>query len=279
MGEGVPEAALERILVIASSVAGLDFSVYRTGTLARRVRHRMATLGMAEAVAYADHVEKNEEERRRLVDVLLVKWTSMFREQGTFSALRGSALPRCLEARFRRSELGRAWVPACATGEDAFSLGMCLLEGSRRLGRPFAWSLVASDVNREALSAAEAGVVTRSGWEATPAELRDEFLRPAGEHWVLVDTLREIIGTEWHDVVASKYVAPRIAVVPHFDLILCRNLTIYLTSAARDRLFDRLLKVMGKGSLLVLGHNESVPRSVAQSLTRDKSEAPIYWVG
>src|SRR6266853_5642744 len=106
---------------------GVDFSAYKESTLIRRIQRRMALHRIEKISQYARFLRNNKKEIQALFDDLLINVTRFFRDPPLFTALRNRFLPAVLKNKQRQSEL-RAWVPGCATGDEVYSLAICILE-------------------------------------------------------------------------------------------------------------------------------------------------------
>ncbi len=132
--EGAGEAAsaeekphLQQLCDALRTATGVDFSHYKPGTINRRLHRRMALQRVETVPAYVDHILRDREELERLYHDLLIPVTRFFRDAPAFERLKEVALPEILANRGPEEPL-RVWVPACSTGEDAYSTAMVLLE-------------------------------------------------------------------------------------------------------------------------------------------------------
>ena len=132
---GVAEAQLRDMFAILRRASGIDFKQYKTPTVRRRLLRRMALLRLTDADAYVRHVAENAAEAKALSQDLLIHVTRFFRDPESFEALEAHVLPELL--RERGDEAIRIWVPGCATGEEAYSVAISLLEsiGDRSVER------------------------------------------------------------------------------------------------------------------------------------------------
>lgn len=272
------EDELQTIVEIAGKYASLDFRAYKMGTLGRRIRFRAAGLGQPTIGAYRELLEREPAEQALLVSSLLVKTTWMFRDEGVYQMLRAKVLPALVAS--RRAEgavVIRAWVPACSTGEEAFSLAMCLAEATAR-GLPEA-SVVASDVDWAALERVSRGAYSRAACASVPDDLRARWLEDIDDQTVRVHpSLSAIVTSAYHDLLGPNYPVPREAVLASFDVISCRNVLIYLRREAQEAVITRILKAASRGSLLMLGHAESVPAVFNTDVTPVLPGLPLYWI-
>ena len=211
-------------------------------------------------------VERSAELRRALLDRLTINVTTFFRDPQRWADVDHLVIPG----------LGpepRVWNPGCADGSETCSLAMLLLESGRR---PRIW---ATDVNAARIERARTGsyddlaVVDvpegpgdAVGPDGTGARDRlDRWFRRDGEAWVVADQIRASINYEHHEAIDGPLEGP---VPGPFDLIVCRNLIIYLTPEARDRLLHRAADLLTAGGSLLLGSAERILRPDRYGFTR-----------
>src|ERR1022692_316750 len=130
------EAAFNAILGSVHGATGVDFSLYREKTIRRRILRRLALRNIDSLAAYASRLDDDPDELTALQRDLLISVTSFFRDPGSFESLKNLAYPRMLEGRPKHAPI-RVWVPACATGEEAFSIAISLSEHLSQTGAPF----------------------------------------------------------------------------------------------------------------------------------------------
>jgi chemotaxis methyl-accepting protein methylase len=265
------------ILEQASRAAGVDFDAYKAGTLQRRVAHRMALTGCVTLQDYRARIERGPAEVPRLLDALLIKTTEMFRGASTTRVLRERALPELLIRRAREGAMElRAWVPACATGEEAFSLAMGLLEARERAGVALTVRVLASDIDCTALEHAARGVLRPECITAVPPDLAARWLEPHPRGWSVTGEARAAVRVVRHDLLDPHRPTPPEAVLATFDVVSCRNVLIYLKPEAQERVVSRLIAACEPGSLLVLGESESPPLVCQRSLRAVEQGVPVF---
>ena len=255
------EAELARILASARAASGIDFSSYRASTMRRRAALRIGMTQCAGADDYLAKIESDPEEMLALVDALLIKTTWMYREPRTFDFLRARALPELFAQRaLEGAQAIRAWVPACSSGEEAYTLAMCLDEARAKTKLEF--QVIASDVHDGALTKARAAHYEEESYKALPPDFATRYLVRATNRQTpgaqVSEDLRSRVVIARHDALRSQHSSPREAGVSSFDIVSCRNLMVYLKPPAQDELIVRLLKTCMQDSLFVIGDSESV---------------------
>lgn len=228
--------------------------------LERRVGHRMRQTDQATYAQYADRLDAVPAERALLKDAVLIRTTQMFRGERTFAALRQEVVTELL---LRRIEAGasdlRLWSAACSTGEEAWSLAICVADACERLGAALPFSIVASDTSETALAKARAGVLSAETVDVVPPALRDRWILPQGSAFVPHPTLREAVAFVRHDLLDETIAIPHESVVSSFDLVSCRNLLIYLRPGPQRAVVTRLLEACTPGAVFLLDESENLP--------------------
>ena len=242
------EAALREVLAFVRDRTGRDFDDYKRATVLRRLGRRMQVNGVGNLQAYLDCLRTRPGEAGALVHDLLISVTNFFRDSDSFAALEAR-----VPALFRHKgpdDTLRAWVVACATGEEAYSVAMLLSEHARTLENPPAIQVFATDLDEDAVRAARDGIYPLAA-EADLGEerIRQFFVRePRGLR--VRRELREMVLFAVHDVL-------RDAPFARIDLATCRNLLIYLNRDAQTRVLETLHFAMYPGAPLFLGVSEA----------------------
>lgn len=255
------EAALREILVFLRTRTGRDFSYYKRATILRRIARRMQVNGIEDMPGYLSYLRTHPGEAGALLQDLLISVTNFFRDRESFSALE-ALIPQLFEGK-TQSDSVRVWIPACATGEEAYSIAMLLLEHARTLDLSPALQVFACDLDEEAIAKARAGHFP----EAITADVSEDRLRKffTKDHagYRVRRELREMVLFAAHDLLKD-------APFSRMDLISCRNLLIYLNRSAQKRAFDIFHFALKTGGLLFLGSSESVDEGTPLFRTVDK---------
>lgn len=168
----------EAILALAGEIAAQDLTLYKNGTLRRRIAQRMAMAGVASHApgAYLDLLRRDPKELDRLVADLLIHVTDFFRDPEVFERLAMSAIPKLLDALPADRPL-RIWSAGCSTGEEAYSLAILCDEIARARGGTSTVRILASDVDPAAIGAARAGLFSESALRGvSPRRLKRHFV-------------------------------------------------------------------------------------------------------
>ncbi len=243
-----PDEELEELLGFLRDARGFDFTGYKRSSLGRRIRMRMADLGITSYTDYRDRLESTSEEFGTLFNTILINVTSMFRDADAWTFLEREVLPELLARSDTEDEI-RVWSAGCSSGEEAYSLAIMFAEA---LGLEEALSRVkvyGTDVDEEALRVARAGLYPGKALEPLTPELRDRYFEPDGtQHSFRPDLRRRVIFGR-HDIT-------RDAPISRLDLLVCRNTLMYFNVEAQTRIVDRFHFALREGGFLFLGKAE-----------------------
>ena len=250
VAEDEAEATLARITGHLHARTGHDFSHYKRATVMRRVARRMQVTRRPSLGAYETYLRETPEEAQELFSDLLIVVTMFFRDRNAFEALREGAIGSMLDAADPAAGV-RAWVAGCATGEEAYSLAIVMLEEAERRGRAVPIQIFATDLDEGALATAREGRYPK----AIEADISEERLRrffvEEGAHWRIRQEVRDTVLFAHHSAVKD----------PPFmrlDLISCRNLLIYLDRELQRQMLALFHYALKPGGHLFLGSAETV---------------------
>lgn len=263
---GEPSAAasraMERILTLIRVRGRHDFSAYKPDPLLRRVERRMDLHRIERLGDYARYLEENDDEIDALWRDWLIGVSGFFRDQEAFRALADSGIPALLAARASASRL-RVWVPGCATGEEAYSISIVVLEVLEALGEHLDVQVFATDLDPSAIQTARTGRYPKTIASAVGARRLDRYFVEEEHAYRVKQDLRDRIVFAVQNVL---YDPPFTRV----DLISCRNLLIYVVPSAQQTLLSVFHYSLNPGGLLLLGASEHVGESAELFSTLDK---------
>jgi two-component system CheB/CheR fusion protein len=237
-----------RILRLLSARIGADFTHYKKSTLYRRIAHRMVLRGVHDEVDYLRLLEKESTEVDALFRDALIHVTSFFRDPAVFQALQERVLPAIVKHK-PLGESIRFWVPGCSTGEEVYSLAICLSEVLPSDAERPRIQIYATDISEAAIARARSGVYPKSiTREVSPARLR-RFFSPCPGGYQVTKALREVCIFARQNVASDPPFA-------RIDLISCRNLLIYFDAALQKKVLPTLQYALNPGGYLVLGLSE-----------------------
>ncbi len=247
--EGAEGRFLE-ILGLVRTKTGQDFSLYKAGTLTRRIERRMAMAGITETASYIDKLNAEPSELDSLAHDLLINVTEFFRDAAAFQALAESVIPEMVASQPQDRPL-RIWTPGCSTGEEAYGLAILFLEAIAVSKRALKLQVFASDVDPHAIAFARAGLYGRETESQVSAERLSRFFTREGAGFRVVRTLRDAVVFTVQDLLADPPFS-------RLDLISCRNVLIYLQPSAQEQILSLFHFALRAGGVLFLGRSETV---------------------
>ena len=247
-----PPEGLNRVLSFLADQTAHDFSLYKKSTLTRRIERRMTVTRSTDIEAYMKILHRSPEEVRALFQDLLIGVTNFFRDPEAFERLRDKVLPE-LFSQSRENDTFRVWVPGCATGEEAYSAAIIILEELEKLGSSRRLQIFATDVNKIAIEKARAGLYPENIATDVSAERLKRFFIKEGSYYRIKKEIRE-------SVVFAEQNVLRDPPFMHLDILICRNLLIYLEPKAQEKLIPLFHYNLKAGGVLFLGTSESPGR-------------------
>lgn len=249
------DADFARARLLLARLAGLAFDDSRRESLAYSLAERMRQTGDTDVSAYLDAVSvSGSPERQALLDEVTVQETHFFRNPPQMRALRVHLLPELVRAAADSRRL-RIWSAGCATGEEPYTVAMMLRE---LLPGPDGWDVevVATDVSERALAAARAGVYGSRAVQLADPDQRARFFRRRDDgRYEVRPEIRSLVRFAHHNLVTQ---APPLRDGDCFDLVLCRNVTIYFSKQTTRDLVHRMHGALREGGYLLLGHAETL---------------------
>jgi chemotaxis protein methyltransferase CheR len=243
---------LLRDLINAS--AGLEYHDDALYAFERRLSERLAALSLPSFNDYYQYLRLSRggaAELEEALDLLTTKETYFFRQEYQLRALRDELLPALAQSNQRSRRLA-IWSAGCATGEEVYSLGICVLES--KLFEGWDVRVIGSDLSKKSVATARRGVYRPSAFRSTGPEIRRAYFdeRPDGTH--VADAVRRLC----HFGQLNLLDASRGSIVGRVDVVLCRNVLIYFDTQARARVIENLYERLFPGGFLLLGHSESL---------------------
>ena len=269
LAEESDNTSYDDLLSFVGAHAAQDLSLYKRGTLERRITRRMALLGLEpnEKARYLAILRSDAEERAQLSADLLIHVTSFFRDPAVFDHLSETAVPGLVAAMSADRPL-RVWVAGCSTGEEAYSLAITCVEAIEATGSSVRLQILASDIDPEAIAVARAGFYAKDiEASVSPARLA-RFFVPADGGWRVRSVLRDMIVFTVADLLSDPPFSK-------IDLVSCRNVLIYLSPEAQKRVVARCCFALRPGGLLLLGAAEMPGQSDGCFAVEDK-EARLW---
>ncbi|MBW4552481.1 MAG: PAS domain-containing protein [Aphanocapsa sp. GSE-SYN-MK-11-07L] len=263
-----PGDALTTIFALLRTSTGVDFTLYKPTTLDRRMQRRMLLYKLESLEDYAQYLQGYPDEVQALYEEILIHVTSFFRDPETFEQLSAQVFPTISQNKSAEAPI-RIWVAGCSTGEEVYSIAICLLEFfSDRASIP-PIQIFATDISEAAISRARSGFYLESQMEAVSPERCHRFFVPlAGGGYQISSAIRELCVFARHNLGGDPPFS-------NLDLISCRNVLIYLSDSLQERIMALFHYSLNLNGFLVLGTSESV-KAASSLFTAVNESAKIY---
>jgi len=251
--EGTPqkdEEVFKQILTVLRVRRGVDFSYYKKSTLKRRIIRRMALAKTEKPVNYLAFLRENKAEQDALYNDMLISVTNFFRDPQSFDLLCGTIFPAIVSKKIDGEAL-RIWVAGCATGEEAYSMAICLQEQLGDKAAAMKIQIFATDISEIAIAKARIGVYRPNELEGiSPSRLQQFFTKLDGNYQV-AKTIRDMCVFAQHNLLKDPPFSK-------IDLVSCRNVLIYLEPTLQKKALTTFHYSLNEGGFLMLGKSETI---------------------
>ncbi len=244
-------SSLEKIIILLRIQTGNDFSQYKKNTLYRRIERRMDIHAIRKIGSYVSYLQKNPPEIEILFKELLIGVTNFFRDSAVWEYLKNKVLPNMF-AELPQNQILRAWVPACSTGEEAYTLAIIFKEAieKTKLDKNFTLQIFATDLDNGAIEEARKGIYpTNIVSDVSANRLSRFFVKTDNQYRVNAD-IREMVVFAPHNVIKD----------PPFtklDILSCRNMLIYMDTDLQKKLLSLFHYSLNQKGILILGSAET----------------------
>jgi PAS domain S-box-containing protein len=259
--------ALRDIITLLRLRTGNDFSNYKQPTILRRIARHLQIHELDNIPDYLNLLRQQPEEVDFLLHNLLINVTNFFRDPGAFQALNEIVIPKLFENKTENDNI-RVWVPGCASGEEAYSLAMLLLEYAEQVKSLAKIQIFASDVDSDAIAEARQGRYMKSITLDVSEERLNRFFIKEADGYRVRKQIRELILFAPHNILRDPPFS-------RLDLISCRNVFIYLNRPTQEKVLQLYNFALRRGGHLFLGSSESA-EGVPQLFTPVDKKNRIY---
>ena len=245
------EDLMRKIFNLLRIQTGHDFSHYKQNTIIRRMERRMAIKNIKSVDEYVHYLEQKPAEVEALFHDFLIGVTSFFRNPAAFEALRKKVIPHLFASKHPDSAI-RIWVPGCATGEEAYSIGFLLQEQMEILKQNFKVQIFATDIDKRAIEKARRGVYPATIFiDISPERLDSFFTQDSDGNYHIHKSIRDMVLFSEQDIIKDPPFSK-------LDLISCRNVLIYMDRELQKKLISLFHYALNPGGFLFLGSSETV---------------------
>lgn len=244
------EEDMQRIFALLRTASGVDFSHYKRPTIERRMMRRMALHRFIKVSQYLELLQRQPHEINLLYQDILIHVTFYFREPDSFKVLNEKVFPKFKETR-NSNEPVRIWIPGCSSGEEPYSVAISLLEflGDRADETPI--QIFATDISNAAIDLARAGLYSDHAVQPVRPDLLRRYFTPVDGKHRINKRVRDLCIFARHDLTRDPPFS-------RVDLVVCRNVLIYIDQPLQKRLLSMFHYALKPGGFLMLGSAETV---------------------
>jgi two-component system, chemotaxis family, CheB/CheR fusion protein len=245
------QAALDKVMILLRSKTGHDFSLYKKTTIHRRLERRMGIHQIDKMPTYVRFLQENPQELEILYKELLIGVTNFFRDPEVWEQMQGEAITELLTK--NTNQYLRAWVPGCATGEEAYTLAITFKEMMEKIKptQDITLQIFATDLSQEAISKAREAIYPANISADVSQELLSKYFVKTEYGFQVAKPIREMVIFAQQNLIMD----------PPFtklDILSCRNLLIYLTPELQRKVIPLLHYSLNPGGFLLLGSAETI---------------------
>lgn len=228
------------------TISQIDLSAYKRAQMERRINSFMRNFACADYKSFLNLLSADTEICHKFMEYITINVSEFFRNPDYWKILEEDTIPQLLQ---QRSSL-KVWSAGCSSGEEAYSLAMLFQD--KFPGH--IQSIKATDLDREVLKKAAQALYPSKAVRTLPESYLQKYMQPEGEHHRVVDEIKKMVVFEHHDLLRDPY-------AKDYDLILCRNVFIYLTEASKQDLYRKFAAALRSGGVLFIGSTEQIFRA------------------
>ncbi len=245
-------SSIEKVVILLRQKTGHDFSLYKKNTLFRRIERRKGVHEIENIKNYVRFLQENPEEIEILFKELLIGVTSFFRDQEVWSKLQIKVIPELI-ADLPNGSVLRAWVPACSTGEEVFSLAIVCKEAIKNLksSKNLTFQIFATDIDPNAIDFARKALYSKNIISQVSPDIINSYFIEEDSGYRLNSTIREMVVFAQQNVIKD----------PPFtklDILSCRNMLIYMEPILQKKIIGLFHYSLNPGGVMILGSAETL---------------------
>ncbi len=241
---------LKSILLIIKSFTGIDFTHYKPTTIRRRIIRRMLLFKLESFKDYIGYLNTNNEEVDNLYNDLLINVTNFFRDPDTLEYVKKSVFPAIIKSKNANNPI-RIWVPACSTGEEAYSLAIILMEILNDNANKFPIQIFATDLSEKAIKKARTGLYSPQELASVSEDRIQKYFEKIDGHYRIIKVIKDSCVFAPHNLFKDPPFS-------RLDFISCCNLMIYLDGVLQKKILSIFRYALGNEGFLMLGKSENI---------------------
>ena len=242
---------------------------YKPSHLKRRLAVRVRANHSKSYKEYGQFLVENKDELKILKDTLTINVTELFRNPETYEAFNSIALPELFKAKMKSKTI-KVWSAGCSDGEEAYSIAIMLREFLGNSVGKYNISIMGTDIDDNILEKAETGIYKSDQLKKISKQRINKFFVKTGEDsYQVIDELRRQVKFKHHDLISGRKLYG-------FDIIFCRNVTIYFEQELQEKLYLDFYNALNEGGYFVMGRTETLAGPSSKRFTPVSSKERIY---
>ncbi len=244
------EAEFSELKTLIKKKLGFNCDGYKQAHLKRRLAVRLRANNSQTYKEYATTLLRNENEIEKLKQTLTVNVTELFRNPETYEAFSKDVLPELIRTKGEDMKIN-VWSAGCSNGEEPYSIAIMLLEFLGYRANKYNISILGTDIDDDSINTAEKGIYKPKQIEKISKERLERFFSRVDDDYVLTEDIRGLVHFKHHDMISG----PR---MHGFDIIFCRNVTIYFDKDRQEKLYMDFYDSLNEGGYFLMGKTETL---------------------
>jgi two-component system CheB/CheR fusion protein len=242
---GSTDAILQRIF----QSRGFDIWDYKLSHIQHKISGRMSVLGISELLEYEEYIKSTQSEYKQIFNAILGGESLFFRDPGVWNFVTDSILPKIIQAS-EENKIIRIWSVGCSNGEEPYSIAIMLAETLKDDLAKYNVRVYATDIDESALRIARSGTYTLDHLSELPEYVKKRYFIRRGDMFIVSNEIKRLLIFSRHNIVSDPPIS-------NIDLLLCRNVLLYLNTALRSSIIQKLRYALSDKGYLLLGLGET----------------------
>ena len=262
------EKEFAELKAIIKRKIGFNCEDYKQPHLKRRLAVRLRATESKSYRDYAQMLSKNEDEINKLKETLTVNVTELFRNPETFDSVRDNVLPELIKQKGIIKSI-KVWSAGCSNGEEPYSIAILLNEFLGSSTKRYNISILATDIDDDSIAKAEMAIYQPKQLEKIGQERINRFFIKKDNNYQVIDEVKKLVKVKRHDLISG----PKFS---GFDIIFCRNVTIYFEQSLQEILYMNFYNALNDGGYFVMGKTETLVGPSTQLFKRFDLKERIF---
>lgn len=267
---------IQSILEFLYNERGLDFKGNRISMLERRMNKRLLSSGKENFKEYFEYLRNEQIEIDNLIDVLTINVSRFFRDSLSFKYITKIIIPSVTQRKINSKDSLRIWSAGCSFGEEPYSMAIIINEFLRKEEASVLLNIFATDIDKKALIRAAKGCYNFESIKHLQYIFLDRYFTQEGDQFILDPEIKKMVQFSFHDLLDKKRFAPPDSIFGEFDIVLCRNVLIYLNREYQKIVFRKLYRSLKPNGYLILSEAEVPVKEFYHKFRRENKFCKIY---